>query len=564
MFRRPSLLSDISSLRRLGSGESVPSADFSSDDSDSACDGSGWRASPTDDISAPRPLTPEESSELHALLKSTLKLSNSPCAIQAEEDAKDLLNYAFDLIGDGETVGDVLEELEFMEMEICPSSTLDEMGVRLAKFLSKLDRSNKKVLGKSSSMPVPQDEASNLQKALAKAGRRNSLRSQMMESENHVSIDLSAKTVAAKKAQEMERLFGKGNRRSIKDRMSMYNEKGELRGSDQNSNGFAADSVDDIDCIQDPAALDARRQEEFEAIAADSSLTEIERARKTDEVRAKYAVAEMRIKIARAQAKSSSDSGSVRNSYVPQRKKDATPRAERELKQGRRSSIDLSAKSFAAKKAQELEGLFSREGSSLKDRMSMYDENGHLIKKEKKEEVKRSFLVQEKATDKLRREKLMEIMKDRSLSKEEKAKRMEEVKQQYPAEVIEDKQPEDTVETPDHETPNQMTEDNVRDHPIVGELRQELQTILRDRTLNGDEKKHEMEYVRSKYASLAENSESSSTVEVKLNLSAKSYSERRRASLEKLEHSIRANGGAVMSLRERMLKYSNNEFITGQ
>ena len=46
-----------------------------------------------DDIAAPRPLTPEETDELKATLKSHLRLHNSPCAFQAEADADDLLNY---------------------------------------------------------------------------------------------------------------------------------------------------------------------------------------------------------------------------------------------------------------------------------------------------------------------------------------------------------------------------------------------------------------------------------------------------------------------------------------
>ena len=80
----------------------------------------GLPPSPIDDILPPlRPLTTEEHSELTDILRSTLNLSNTSCAIQAEEDACDLINYAFELIDDKMTVCDVIEELEFMDLEIC-------------------------------------------------------------------------------------------------------------------------------------------------------------------------------------------------------------------------------------------------------------------------------------------------------------------------------------------------------------------------------------------------------------------------------------------------------------
>lgn len=102
MFRRPSLLSDISSLRSLsGSDGSAASASLG--------------PSPLDEIAAPpRELASEEVEELSSLIRGCLKLTNCACAIQAEEDASDFIDYAVDLIADGLCVISVLEELAFM------------------------------------------------------------------------------------------------------------------------------------------------------------------------------------------------------------------------------------------------------------------------------------------------------------------------------------------------------------------------------------------------------------------------------------------------------------------
>ena len=84
MFLRPSLLSDISSLRSLsGSDGSAASASLG--------------PSPLDEIAAPpRELASEEVEELFSLIRGCLKLTNCACAIQAEEDASDFIDYAVD------------------------------------------------------------------------------------------------------------------------------------------------------------------------------------------------------------------------------------------------------------------------------------------------------------------------------------------------------------------------------------------------------------------------------------------------------------------------------------
>ena len=59
-------------------------------------------------MKAPRKLTPTETTTLRSLLLSQLDTSSSP---QSEEDAGDLLDYAFAMINNGKEVGYVVDEV---------------------------------------------------------------------------------------------------------------------------------------------------------------------------------------------------------------------------------------------------------------------------------------------------------------------------------------------------------------------------------------------------------------------------------------------------------------------
>lgn len=68
------------------------------------------------DVTPTRPLSESEVDELRALMKAQLNIKGSDWTAQmvAEDDANDLLDYAFDMIGSKESVGRVIDELEFM------------------------------------------------------------------------------------------------------------------------------------------------------------------------------------------------------------------------------------------------------------------------------------------------------------------------------------------------------------------------------------------------------------------------------------------------------------------
>ena len=99
-------------------------------------------------ILAARKLTDSETSKLRSLLKSNLKLakSNNSEKQQAEEDAADLLDYAFAMIANGKNVGYVVEELKSMEMEVCDASSAEILGRTLANFLGLISENSNSVV----------------------------------------------------------------------------------------------------------------------------------------------------------------------------------------------------------------------------------------------------------------------------------------------------------------------------------------------------------------------------------------------------------------------------------
>lgn len=484
------------------------------------------------------------------------------------------MNYAVDLIdrgdGDGDdggegedanpaggsTIGQVIEELEFMEMEICGPQSLEDMRIVLAKFLSGLEGHTEESLP-----PQDQEESEECGDNDRTGRRRNSLQSQLRDSEFHLAgVDLSAKTAARKKREELAALSKRGS--SLKDRMKMYSDGGTLRGSWTNPD-VDCDLGDDCDLEDlDKDAMNEQRQRRLSDVLNDVSLTEKEQTDRMKEVRAEFGVMEMKLRIRAAseravRCQSAPDIGRD-DDDVPSDGKAIIPRAERELKRGnRRSSIDLSAKSVAVKKAQEL-AFLKKQGSSVKDRMSQY--TSQYDKADKEEEKTSMFQNEATENDKMRRAELLEIMQDKSLSREEKAKKMDEVKAKYAATTDETQGQEQHLEQ---------------------QHRQELRSIMKDRSLSKGRRRKSIEIAKWKYSDQQQTSAKSlkdsnsdmseGTIEtaattkasVTVDLSTKGYAERRRASLESLENSIGSNdeGKHVMSVRERLSMYQNNEFI---
>ena len=338
---------------------------------------------------------------------------------------------------------------------------------------------------------------------------------------------------------------------------------------------------------KDQESIDKGRMQELEDVLNNVSLTEREQTDKMKEIRARYGLLEMKLKIAASKTSSDKENGTsaaggIKGMPIPMSSK--IPRAERELKKGRRSSLDVSAKSQVVKKAQEL-AVLKGGSASVKDRMAQYNES---MRKIEVEDDRGSFLKEKdtKTIDDVRREELLAVMKDRTLTKEEKAKKMEEVRAKYP--TAESAAQQAASKDEEHQTSSSIPTDPAE---IEKQRRAELTAIMRNKSLKREEKKHQMDMVRWKYANNSKtppppqqqpqddntsvtSAETSSTISTKgshegrrakMDLSAKSYADRRRASLESLEESIMStdsgDGNHVLSLRERMLMYANNEFV---
>ena len=153
-----------------------------------------------------------------------------------------------------------------------------------------------------------------------------------------------------------------------------------------------------------------------------------------------------------------------------------------------------------------------------------------------------------KTNDELRREELVKIMRDRSLSREEKARRMDEVKAKYAVPK------EETEGAVSQQQPSNNEQQQQPKEKVANKFRVSKYTPPKNQNTesDGDDSQGTME--------------TAATTKVSVDLSAKSYAERRRASLESLENSICSNdtngsGGRVMSVRERLMMYKNDEFV---
>jgi len=272
--------------------------------------------------------------------------------------------------------------------------------------------------------------------AAAAAARRNSLESELRP-KNVVDIDLSCKNVAAKKEDEMKRTLSRV--KSIKERVEMY-----TTGEDEK-----------ID-------IDKLKNEELQDVIDNPTLNEREKTDKMKEIQAKYGMMKMQIKIDKVQEV-------VETSKKKQGKGTTKTRSERELAptKGKRSSIDLSAKVAAMKKSQELENV-RRQSSTINDRRNLLKE-AQSTKKIEVETVKSHLVVTEDEHAKRRRASLMKIMRRKSLSKDDKQFKMEEVKQRYA----------------NTNNPGEQV-------AVENERRAETKAILNNRRLSSEERKQQL------------------------------------------------------------------------
>ena len=73
------------------------------------------------------------------MLKSKLDISSYEIdpdeSERQDQDADGLLDYVFEMLNEGKTVGYVLEEVRLMEMDVCMEEAAENFGKVLTKFL---------------------------------------------------------------------------------------------------------------------------------------------------------------------------------------------------------------------------------------------------------------------------------------------------------------------------------------------------------------------------------------------------------------------------------------------
>ena len=391
-----------------------------------------------DTLSSPRPLKEEESESLSDLLRSHLRLHNTSCVFQAEADANDLLNFACDRVTDLESLGSICDEISSMELEICNEEVLGNVYNALADFLVNLrnaEDGGKKKHWKRQSEYTQADMRAN-----------RTLEQELIASDGHVSVDFSAKNAADKQKSEMESLFGGGGQpQSLKDRMNAYNADTEakqalnkLKGAESKAKAPKAKSVADI------------RRDEMMAVMRDKSLSKAEKDMKMKEVKQKYPNCDT---AAAPAARSSSCGASKQNSYESSPADDSSEDESPPI-----GGLDLSAKSASKKYEREMASLFGNGAS--KNLVSSSAKNNYLIRlkqdgpkrnnpgrtelpmnndrRDGKKTLNRSFTKKpstgaQSGLDQQRRTELQSIMKDHSLSRDERKKKMDEAKAKFAA-----------------------------------------------------------------------------------------------------------------------------------
>ena len=222
-------------------------------------------------------------------------------------------------------------------------------------------------------------------------------------------------------------------------------------------------------------ALDAQRRQEFESIMRDRSLNRDQRKAALELMKKKYSTG----------------------------KQQATPSEEEDTKKG--SSILGAARKARVEEAKTTEVIKPLLDTKMKPIVSQ-----DKPKEDKPQESSpfKAFIT--KSVDEQRREELQLVMKDRSLTKEERSRRMEEIKVRY--EASQAASPGTSPERVDKKLLTKRSSGNSigKNETLDEQRRIELRVIMKNRNIDNDTKNRLLEEVKVKYDSLAVRIEGSS------------------------------------------------------
>jgi len=277
------------------------------------------------------------------------------------------------------------------------------------------------------------------------------------------------------------------------------------------------------------------------------TLTTKEQTDKIKAIRAKYGLMQMQSKIDKA--KKTSDVA-ITNS----KKVELKTRSEKEVAstKGRRSSIDLSAKSYKARRRNSLVKTMQRQATNLSDRKGMLmtclvEDSEKKIEESK---VLRTHLATaEDENAKIRRDEMMKIMRRKSLNKLQKATKMKEVKSKY-TDPEEQKQMQETVKV----LPSWQVQQEEKTETRTKS--EEVKAIMKNRNLSAEERKQQLNLVKWKYSSSSSQPNVGASVNniparrpSKTTKDAKKYMQRRRSSIEAMEKEVKCDGAKYANRR---------------
>eukprot|EP00581_Thalassiosira_minuscula_P015519 CAMPEP_0183728434 /NCGR_PEP_ID=MMETSP0737-20130205/28046_1 /TAXON_ID=385413 /ORGANISM="Thalassiosira miniscula, Strain CCMP1093" /LENGTH=652 /DNA_ID=CAMNT_0025960373 /DNA_START=122 /DNA_END=2080 /DNA_ORIENTATION=+ len=329
------------------------------------------------ELFAPRSLNISDISHLRTMFELQLHITDDG----DEADATDLIDYAIDMIRRGKNVGSVVEELEFMEYKICDATVAQKIGKCLTSYILEMVRE--------------------------------------MEGEPN-KLDLSTKASSRKPSREMhETLLAVSVTAAQRSKMQIYNSRGELKKQWADVNASANNGT--------PLQMQHFKHLEGE-YSPQNSITHGEGNDGVNFLSARAAAAKPSIEIEALNATAHERKGIKNQIYNENGQLNAWCGEEEECE----GKVDLSARASARKHHNEVESLlhYYLDGDSVKKQI--YDESGQLhadwslFKNGSPVECRGSLADQ-------RQREFEAIMRDRSLSREERSARIEEMKEKFAA-----------------------------------------------------------------------------------------------------------------------------------
>jgi hypothetical protein len=92
------------------------------------------------DLTPPRELNKEEVAILQTILKIQVEADPQFNVLNDGQDYEDLIEYAFDMIGDRQSVSHIVEEIQFMEFSCFNEMVAKRFGQCLTKYFQLCER----------------------------------------------------------------------------------------------------------------------------------------------------------------------------------------------------------------------------------------------------------------------------------------------------------------------------------------------------------------------------------------------------------------------------------------